>query len=91
MRRFHNEISLLQRRLRLDRDKHRNPITNEITHCNCALGTFRKKRPLDKCGNKQCSICGLTRIGKRLRVRRVRRQLRNAESHFDYPNLRNDY
>lgn len=79
MQRWHSEVALMERRRKFELNKHRNRITGETDACHClaGLGTMRKHRPNESCGD-HCSLCDLRRLGKRLALRKFRRAMREA-------------
>lgn len=59
MRRWHEERSLMIRRMRMEREKHGvgwDVRDGEICHCLLGIGFVRKRRPYD-CGNPRCGLC----------------------------------
>jgi hypothetical protein len=59
VRRWHSEIPLMQRRMRLEREKHGvqpDERDGRICHCLLGIGFVRKRRPYD-CGNPRCGVC----------------------------------
>lgn len=59
MRRWHSEISHMQRQMRLEREKHGvDPDNHDGTICHCLLGIgFVRKRKAYDCGNPRCGLC----------------------------------
>lgn len=79
MQRWHAEEALMRRRQKVEILKHRNRITGELDQCHClaGIGTMRKHRPNESCGD-HCGLCDLHRDAKRRARRRQRRLLKKV-------------
>jgi hypothetical protein len=77
MRRWHADETLMRRRQNFEKSKHFNRTTGATDECHClaGIGTMRKHRPNESCGDR-CSLCDLQRLGKRLARRKARRLLK---------------
>lgn len=59
MRRWHQEVPLMQKRMKLERKKHGvgpDVHDGEICHCLLGIGFVRKRKPYD-CGRTRCMLC----------------------------------
>jgi hypothetical protein len=77
MRRWHEEVGLMQARMKLEREKHGvDPDNRDGTICHCLLGIgfVRKKKPYD-CGNPRCGVCHFGKWEKKARAAKKRKAI----------------
>lgn len=88
MRRWHADEALMRRRQRFEIAKHRNRTTGETDRCHCleGIGTMRKHRPNESCGDR-CSLCDLRRLGKKLTRRKTRRLMKSVADPVEWPRV----
>ncbi len=63
MKRWHDELPLMLRRWRIEKELHRDLTFNILSDCHCLRGpgTMRKQRPFD-CGRTECQLCHFSKI-----------------------------
>lgn len=74
MRRWHSEVSHMQRQMRLEREKHGvqpDERDGNICHCLLGIGFVRKRKPYD-CGNPRCGLCHSEKWDRRRQNERER-------------------
>lgn len=88
MRRWHSEVALMTRRQNFEIVKHGDRTTGETFQCHCldGIGTMRKHRPNESCGDT-CSLCDHHRFYKRVNRRQQRRLLKSVNDPVEFYRL----